>query len=95
MNCLTYAVGKWLKEGGYLIVRRSRIGDQFGVKSNWHPIRWIPHFMHRSKTHEVTQYVPTPRQVEIDIERGVLKTLLMGWLTLWRGGGHIIGDDPK
>lgn len=33
-NCLIYAIRKWIKEGGYLVIRRS------------HASKIIPHFLH-------------------------------------------------
>jgi len=46
-NCLTYAVAKQLKEGGYVLWRRSKY------------LRWIPHFIHLDRAGKWSQYVPT------------------------------------
>ena len=32
-NCFFFAVGRWLSRGGYLLIRKSRLG-------------WWPHFLH-------------------------------------------------
>lgn len=46
MRCLTYALGKWAREGGYLVIRRSRWG-------------WFPHFLHLSADRQrLTHMVP-------------------------------------
>jgi hypothetical protein len=46
MRCLTYAVGKWVREGGYLLVRRS------------HFSRLCPHLLHMDRSGRITQFVP-------------------------------------
>ena len=46
MRCLFYAVGKWVKEGGYLKIRAS------------HYSQLLPHFLHESKDGKVSQFVP-------------------------------------
>ena len=89
MNCLTYALGKWWAEGGYLLIRRSVLARDFGVKSKWHPASWIPHFLHRSKGHVVTQYLPTAEQRLVNAKRGLLRS----GLGLWSFDGKVTGDD--
>lgn len=46
-NCLVFALAKWFRHGGYLIVRRSRYG-------------WFPHFLWARDLGEleVEQFVP-------------------------------------
>ncbi len=46
MRCLTFAIGKWIKEGGYLWVRAS------------HYSRLLPHFGHMDKDGHITQFGP-------------------------------------
>ena len=91
MNCLTYALNKWLREGGYLLVRQSRLAREFGITSNWHPASWVPHFLHRAKDHTVTQFTATDEQRERNKQRGLFRT----WLTLWHFNGEIVGDDER
>jgi len=45
-NCLTYALTKWYKEGGYLVIRKSKY------------VWWVPHFLHMTEKGLITQYVP-------------------------------------
>lgn len=47
-NCLIYALRKLIREGGYLLVRRSFYG-------------WWPHVLHMSRAGEITHYSP-PRK---------------------------------
>ena len=44
-NCLTYALRKWITEGGYFITRKSLVG-------------WWPHFLHSHDLKTFTHYVP-------------------------------------
>jgi hypothetical protein len=49
-NCLFHAVGKWIRRGGWLLVRRSHAG-------------WYPHFIHAAELPEdlpCSQYVAKP-----------------------------------
>jgi hypothetical protein len=85
----------WYKHGGSLIIRRSRLAKDFGITNKWHPAMWIPHFLHRDKQLQVTQYAPLPHIKEADKKRGIYKTLLYKWLTLWFFEGHVIGDDES
>lgn len=87
-NCLTYAVSKYIKEGGYILMRRSLFSEDFDL-SKWHPLYWMPHFLHRSKDKVITQYSPTDKQRSIFKERGIWYT----WLHLWHIQGYIRGDD--
>lgn len=49
-NCLIYALRKWAKEGGYLLVRKSHFG-------------WWPHFLHKDNAGVVTHFSPdNPRR---------------------------------
>lgn len=50
-NCLVYALRRWIRDGGYLIVRRSRWG-------------WWPHFLWAPTLGdlEVEQYAPRQSQ---------------------------------
>jgi hypothetical protein len=92
-NCLNYAVGKWWREGGYVLVRRSFIAKECGIESLWHPASWVPHFLHRTKDHVITQFVPTKAQRDRNYKRGIWPTLFISWLTLWWHEGEIVGDD--
>lgn len=89
-NCLTYALKMWLQRGGYVLIRRSRFHEEFGPVSKWHPAFWVPHFLHRTKDHIVTQYVPT----EEDRAAGKYQSAFRKWLKLWHFDGVIAGDDP-
>jgi hypothetical protein len=45
-NCLVYALRKWFRHGGYLIIRKSRWG-------------WFPHFLWSpAAPPEAEQYIP-------------------------------------
>ena len=44
-NCLIYALLKWYREGGYLVIRKSRFG-------------WWPHFLHMDTARKITHYSP-------------------------------------
>lgn len=88
MNCLTYAIGKWASEGGYLMVRRSQLRILF-PRPWWHPVHLVPHFLHRSRAHVVTQYVPTEAQKQEHLRGGLWRA----WIDLWHFEGHITGDD--
>lgn len=87
-NCLSYAWGKLRAEGGYLMVRRSLAAKHFGIRSKWHPVTWVPHFLHMNKEGVITQYVPTREQVE-EHEGNVWKF----WLDLWHFEGRVITGD--
>ena len=91
MNCLTYALRKWWFVGGYLLVRRSQFSRVFNLKS-WHPLYWVPHFLHRDYQHNITQYLPTEEQKAEHQRLGVW----WAWLHLWSFRGEVCGDDqPK
>ncbi len=83
-NCLTYALGKYLREGGYLLVRQSLAARMFGV-SHWSPIRLVPHFLHMTEDGVVTQYVPTEEQIERHS-----RNLVLFWLSLWHFDGRVV-----
>ena len=91
MNCLTYAFGKWFREGGYVLMRASRLAGEFGVTSKWHPASWVPHFLHRDMNHVVTQFTATDIQRALNHKRGLFLT----WISLWSFDGEVIGDDKK
>lgn len=94
-NCLTYVLGKIRSErkagrrGGYILIRRSYLARDFGIHSRWHPASWVPHFLHRDQDGVITQYQPTPEQIERDYRDGLFNT----WLRLWKFEGQVIGDD--
>ena len=44
-NCLFWALAKWAKYGGYLMIRRSRWG-------------WFPHFLHMDREGNIESFVP-------------------------------------
>lgn len=44
-NCLCWALAKWRKHGGYLVIRRSRYG-------------WFPHFLHMDREGNIESFVP-------------------------------------
>lgn len=87
-NCLTYAFRTWVREGGYLLCRRSMAGAKFGIRSKWHPVSWVPHFLHMSREGVITQYVPTEAQVEEHAG-----DLFKFWLALWHFDGRVITGD--
>lgn len=87
-NCLSYALTKWRREGGYILVRRSLAGRKFGIASRWHPVSWVPHFLHMSKEGVITQYAPTEEQVE-EHKGSVWKF----WLSLWHFEGRVVHGD--
>lgn len=88
MNCFTYAVGKWMNEGGYILMRRSQLRLMF-PRPWWHPVNLVPHFLHRGWDHVVTQYVPTAEQKQKHLKDGLWRA----WLDLWHFDGEVIGDD--
>lgn len=93
-NCLTYAIKKWRREGGYLLVRRSLAYEIFDASSFsfWSLRRvvfLVPHFLHQSYDGRITQFVPTEKQIDKD-KGSVIRFLV----SLWSFDGHIIeGDD--
>ena len=88
MNCLTYALKKWASDGGYIMIRRSQLRVMF-PRPLWHPVHLVPHFLHRTHDHFVTQYVPTDEQKAEHLRLGLWRA----WLDLWSFQGHVIGDD--
>lgn len=92
-NCFTYAVGRWWAEGGYLMVRRSLAWELFRVAElPWYsPARlvWlVPHFLHKAYSGRITQYVPTPEQIDRHSH-----SLLRFWLSLWHFDGIVVEGD--
>lgn len=87
-NRLSYAFGKWRRDGGYIIVRRSLAASKFGIRSRWHPVYWVPHFLHMSKEGTITQYVPSERKVE-EHQGNVWRF----WLDLWHFEGCVVVGD--
>ena len=87
-NCLTYALGMWLREGGYIRMRRSMIARLHGV-GKWHVFNLVPHFLHESKAGRLTQLVRT------DAENARAKRLgpLLDWLWLWHFTGKVVEGD--
>lgn len=79
---------KWIDEGGYVIVRQSQLAAMF-PRPWWHPVHLVPHFLHRSWDHKVTQYVPTAAQKAEHLRIGLWRA----WLDLWRFDGEVVGDD--
>jgi hypothetical protein len=79
----------WFRYGGYLLIRRSRLAQNFGITNKWHPAMWVPHFLHISKELQVTQYIPTKQEKIKDLKRGVNLTLLYRCLTLWWFKGYV------
>lgn len=51
-NCLIFALARWFKEGGYLIIRKSRHGP------------W-PHFIWARAVSDVEQYVPLNPRISL------------------------------
>ena len=88
MNCFTYAIGKRIREGGYLMCRKSYLEKMF-PRPAWHPVHLVPHFLHRTHDHVVTQYVPTEEQKQRHLKVGLWRA----WLDLWSFDGEVIGDD--
>jgi hypothetical protein len=95
MNCLTYTIHKIIAErragrrGGYIIMRRSAAAKVLGITSIYHPLYWVPHFLHRDQDGKVTQYTPTETDQQKFVEYGPLRA----WLRLWRFEGVVTGDD--
>jgi hypothetical protein len=88
-NCLTYALGKFIREGGYLVMRKSHIASFHGV-GRYHPFHLVPHFLHMDRKGAVTQLGRTPEEQKKAKELGPL----LDWMWLWHFEGHIItGDD--
>ena len=54
-NCLFFALNKWLKHGGYLVIRKSRYG-------------FWPHFIWCKdlKNAEIEHYVPTVSRLKLE-----------------------------
>lgn len=89
-NCLTYALRKWRKEGGYLVLRRSQLGKVFRLPK-WHPLHLVPHFLHlRREGERMTHYTPTESQAHKDRHA----SHWLAWLRLWHFDGvEREGDD--
>jgi hypothetical protein len=92
-NCFTYAVGKWRREGGYIVLRRSLAFELFEAwrRPWWHPHRltWlVPHALHRGYDGRITQYVPTPEQVTAH-----RACPLRFWVSLWHFEGRVVEGD--
>lgn len=65
-NCFTYVINKMKNEDGYILIRRSRLNQEYNISSKWHPISWLPHFLHRSVDGVITQYTITEEQLKAD-----------------------------
>lgn len=92
-NCLSYAVTKWWREGGYIAMRRSLAWELFAVgKRPWYsPARLViivPHFLHFDRDGQMTQYVPTPQQVARH-----KRCLLKFFFSLLYFRGHVVKGD--
>lgn len=92
-NCLTYALGRWVTRGGYIVVRRSLAFELFDcARLPWWHIRravWlVPHFLHRDYSGRLTQYVPTHEQVQTHKHN-----IWRFWLSLWHFRGQVIEGD--
>jgi len=71
-NCLIFAVRRWMREGGYFIVRKSRHG-------------WWPHFMwaRSLKGLAIEQWIPCPPKKWDDLPRW--QKILPVHVVLFRG----------
>ncbi len=87
-NCLTYAVGMWIKHGGYVRVRRSMIVRLHGL-GPWHIFNLVTHFLHEDKDGTVTQLVRTEFENELAKCRGPW----LDWLWLGYFGGRVVYGD--
>ncbi len=89
-NCLTYALGMMIRQGGYIRMRRSMLVKLHGL-GPWHIFNLVPHFLHESKDGRITQLVRT------DEENAKAKALgpWYDWLWLWSFSGRIIEDDKN
>lgn len=65
-NCFTYVIGKMKNEGGYILIRPSRLNQEYNITSNWHPMSCLPHFLHKSNDGVVTQYTVSDKQLTTD-----------------------------
>ena len=63
-NCLIFALGKWIKHGGYLAIRRSHMGP-------WFHFIWIKDL----KDAEIEHYVPLVDRLDSGV---VSKTIFKG-----------------
>ena len=89
-NCLTYAIRKWLAEGGYVLVRKSLIA-RFHHVPRWHPLNLVPHFLHQSMDGKITQMI---RSVEEE-EKARRAGPWLDWLWLWHFDGRVVESDEK
>jgi len=87
-NCFVYALRKWWAEGGSIIIRRSQLAAMF-PRPRWHPVNWVPHFLHRARCLKITQFVPTEQTKERHKRGGLIRA----WLELFWFEGQVIGDD--
>jgi hypothetical protein len=96
-NCLSYVICKAYqdykkyKNPGYILIRLSNFKDDFGITSPWNPFFWVPHFLHRDYKHQITQFIPTIEQRNLNKKQGIF----LAWLSLWRFQGIIAGDDER
>lgn len=90
-NCLTYALWAWNKYGGYIMVRRSMIGNIYELKK-YHPMWWTPHFLHKTYDGRISQLAPTEEQVRKDSKNNVM----VFWWRLWKiPSSEIVEGDYK
>lgn len=89
-NCLTYAVGMWIKHGGYVRVRRSMI-VRLHCLGPWHMFNLVPHFLHESKDGTITQLVRT----DAENERAKKLGPWLDWMWLWHFDGKVVYGDKN
>ena len=87
-NCLTYAVSQYMKNGGYLVMRKSQFAETIGA-GRWHVAHLVPHFLHMDSDKRITQYVPTEDQKLEMAQKGAF----CQWLALWHFDGCVVEDD--
>lgn len=89
-NCWSYAFRRVVKDGGYLMARRSHSADEIGAgktSARW----WLPHFLHMDRSGRVTQYRPTEDELDIQNSRW-----WRFWMRLPHFSGEVVtGDDKK
>ena len=88
-NCLIYAVRKRLFEGGEILFRRSHMAERFGITAKWHLVKLVPHFLHKDKEGNITEFLPTEETLARDFKRGVFLTLIFRIFTFWIFKGRI------
>lgn len=87
-NCLTYAMGQWLRHGGYVKMRKSLIARLHGV-GPFHPFHLVPHFLHEGVDGRVTQLTRTPEEEASALAKGPWRD----WMWLWHFQGRVVEGD--